>query len=104
MTTTTLRPVHSGLLLGTALLVILFLYFIDEGRYSLEGLFTADNLIAMVIYLIGMMLGLLLMARLFAKRPTSPMRTVSVLLLGTVVGLVFGLLLVMGVGLLLTLG
>lgn len=100
----TRRAAHWALLLCTALLVSLFLYFIDEGRYSLEGLFTAGNMIAMAIYLIGMMLGLLLVARLFAKRPPSPLRTASELVLGTMVGFVFGLLLVMGIGLLQTLG
>lgn len=95
---------HWALLLGTALLVTLFLYFIDEGRYSLEGLFTAGNSIAMGIYLLGLIGGLFLMAQVFAKRPAGAVRTALVVGLGTVVGLVFGLLLIMGVGLLQTLG
>jgi len=98
------RPVHWSLLLGTALVVPLFFYFIDEGRYSLYGLFIADNMIAMGVYLIGMMLGLMLMSRVFAKRHPSPVRTASVLLLGTVVGAMFGLVLILGIGLLQTLG
>lgn len=87
-------------LLITAVIVTLFLYFIDEGRYSLEGLFTLGNIIAMSIYLVGMVLGLFLMAAVFEKRPPSPARTALVLSLGTVVGLIFGLLLVFGLGLL----
>ena len=99
---TTNRPatIRWSFLLITAVIVTLFLYFIDEGRYSLEGLFTLDNSIAMSIYLVGMVLGLFLMAAVFEKRPTSRARTALVLCLGTVVGLIFGLLLVFGLGLL----
>lgn len=104
LTTTTPRPLHWSLLFVTALVVTVFLYFIDEGRYSLEGLLTVGNGIAMGIYLLGLLLGLAFMAQLFAKRHPSPVRTVLVLSLGTVVGFVFGLLLMMGVGALQLLG
>ncbi|MGV9013823.1 MAG: hypothetical protein ACOH13_14615 [Flavobacteriales bacterium] len=101
MTTNTYasRPLSWGLLMGTALLAILFLYFIDEGRYSLEGLFTGGNAIALGIYLTGMLFGLFLMTHLFAKRPPGKLRTALVLTLGTAAGFIFGLLLVMGAGL-----
>jgi hypothetical protein len=102
--TTTPRPLHWSVMLGTALLVTLFLYFIDEGRYSLQDLFTSGNIIAMGVYLIGMLLGLALMAKLFAKRRPSPVRTTLVLSLGTLLGFVFGLLLILGVGALQLLG
>ena len=104
MATTTPRPLHWSLLLTTALLVTLFFYFVDEGRYSLEGLFTTGNAIAMGVYLIGMLLGLALMAKLFAKRHRSPIRTLLVLTLGIVLGFVFGLLLILGVGALQSIG
>ena len=52
----------------------------------------------------GMLLGLALIAQIFAKRHPSPARTLLVLSLGTVVGFVFGLLLMMGVGALQLLG
>lgn len=104
ITTTTPRPLHWSLLLGTAIAITLFLYFIDEGRYSLEGLFTAGNIIAMGIYLIGLVLGLFLTAQLFAKRQAGPLRTALVLSIGTVVGFVFGLGLILGLGALQTLG
>jgi len=100
----TRRPLHWALLLGTALLVTLFLYFIDEGRYSLEGLLTVGNVVAMGVYLLGLVGGLFLVAGLFAKRHPSPARTVVVLTLGTVVGFALGLLLIMGIGALQTLG
>ncbi len=100
----TRRPLHWALLLGTALLVTLCLYFIDEGRDSLQGLFTLGNVIAMGVYLIGLAGGLFLVSGLFAKRHPSPARTVVVLMLGTVVGFALGLLLIMGIGALQTLG
>ena len=100
----TRRPLHWALLLGTALLVTLFLYFIDEGRYSLEGLLTVGNVVAMGVYLLGLVGGLFLVDGLFAKRHPSPARTVVVLTLGTVVGFALGLLLIMGIGALQTLG
>ncbi len=102
--TTTNRPLHWSLLLGIALLATLFLFYIDEGRYSLEGLFEPGNSVAMGIYLVGMVLGLFLMAALFEKRHPSPVRTALVLGLGTVVGFVFGLLLILGIGALRALG
>ena len=96
---TALLPLNWILLIGTAAVVPLFLYYIDEGRYSLEGLFTVENSISMVIYLVGMVLGLLLMARLFAKRQPGPLRTALVLSLGILAGLLFALLLIAGIGL-----
>ena len=96
--TSTPRPLHWSLLFATAVIGTLLLYFVDEGRYSLEGLLTVGNALAMGIYLLGLLLGLALMARLFAKRHPSQARTLLVLSLGTVIGFVFGLLLMMGVG------
>jgi hypothetical protein len=94
------RPLHWSLLLGTALLVTLFLYFIDEGRYSLEGLLTVGNVIAMAIYFVGLVAGLFTVSSLFKRRSPSASRTALILVLGTVLGFVFGLVLILGVGLL----
>ncbi|MBL7984770.1 MAG: hypothetical protein JNM91_07215 [Flavobacteriales bacterium] len=103
ITNTVPRPLHWSLLLGTAIIITLFLYFIDEGRYSLEGLFTVGNIIAMGVYLIGMVAGLFLMAQLFAKRPPGPFRTALILTSGTVIGFVLGLGLILDLGALQTL-
>lgn len=104
ITNTVPRPLHWSLLLGTAILITLFLYFIDEGRYSLEGLFTVGNMIAMGVYLVGLVLGLFLTARLFAKREPGPLRTALALSIGTVVGVLIGLGLILVLGALQTLG
>lgn len=94
------RPVHWTYLLGTALLVTLTLYFIDEGRYSLEGLNTTGNLVAMSFYFIGLVVGLFTVSALFERRAPGPTRTALVLGLGTLLGFVFGLLLMLALGLL----
>jgi hypothetical protein len=104
ITTNRATTIHWSFLLGTALLVTLFLYFIDEGRYSLEGLFTTGNLIAMAIYFVGLVAGLFTVSALFAHRTPGASRTVLVLGLGTALGFVFGLLLILGVGALQRLG
>lgn len=87
-------------LTGTAFAVVLFLYFIDEGRYSLQGLLTAGNLFAMSIYFLGSILGLFLMSTWFAKRKPGTARTLAVLVLGTLLGIVLSVLSMFGLGLL----
>ncbi|MCC7503343.1 MAG: hypothetical protein IT229_12485 [Flavobacteriales bacterium] len=96
----TYRSLHWSLLLGTALLGTLFLYFIDEGRYSLEDLNTTGNLIAMSFYFVGLTVGLFTVSALFANRTPGATRTALVLGLGTLLGFVFGLLLMLALGLL----
>jgi len=86
MATTPNRPIHWTKLAGTALVVTLFLYFIDEGRYSLSGLFTVGNLVAMSFYLLGLLVGLFGIAVLFARHEPSFGRTAMVLMLGSAVG------------------
>ena len=81
-TLSTRRPLHWALLLGTALLVTLFLYFIDEGRYSLGGLFTMGNVIAMGVYLLGLAGGLFLVSGL-GHRGLFEQLLVSFLVIGT---------------------
>ncbi len=71
LTTSTPRPLHWSLLFTTALLVTLLLYFIDEGRYSLEGLLTVGNGIAMVIHFAGHATGAGAHGAIFATRHPS---------------------------------
>lgn len=87
------RPVHWGWLFGTAVLVTLFLYFIDGGRFSLHGLLHAGNAGPLCVYLLALLAGLFGMAMLFAHRPAGLGRDALVLMLGSAVGV----LLAMGV-------
>lgn len=59
MTLTAFRNLYGASLtfLGTSLIFTLFLYYIDEGRYSLEGLLTLGNIVAMSIYFLGSFTG-----------------------------------------------
>jgi hypothetical protein len=82
---------------GTSLLLTL-LYFIDEGCDSLEGLLIAGKALVMSIYLVGILLGMITMARLFATRCPGVGRTVSVIGSGSLLGLRIGLLLIVGLG------
>lgn len=90
--------VHPALLLLAAVAFTLFLYFIDEGRYALDGLFTLGNALAMSIYLVGMVGGLFGAAELLKRLHPSPVRTLLVLLVGAVLGLLLGLVLIIGLG------
>jgi hypothetical protein len=80
------KPVHWSTLLITAVLITLFLFYIDEGRYTLSGLEKPGTIVAMALYLAGLLVGLFVMATLFAKRPPSAGRTALVLGLGSTAG------------------
>lgn len=94
MTTATdsYKPIHWSLLVLTALVITLFLYFIDDGRYSLEGLLTVGNLIAMSFYFVGLIVGLFFSAVLFDKRPPGIARFVYTVMLGSTLGISLTLL------------
>ena len=55
MTTTTERPVPFLTLVGWTTLATLFLFFIDEGNLSLDGLWEMHNLVPMAIYFAGIL-------------------------------------------------
>jgi len=85
-TTTPARPIRWTLLLGFALVITLFLFFIDEGRYTLRGLDQPGNIIAMSFYLLGLLVGLFGMNVLFQKWQPGTGRTALVLALGSIAG------------------
>ena len=85
-TSTPPRPIHWSFLLVFALLVTLFLFYIDEGRYTLSGLLETGNIVAMSLYLLGLVVGLFGMNALFERRPPSPERTAAILGLGSIAG------------------
>jgi|GEM_PF-6426393 hypothetical protein len=72
---------------GITVALCLFLFYIDEGNYSLRGLTKSGNLIAMSFYAAGLMSGQAL-AFLWLKNMRYPYR----ILLSTVLGLVMGVL------------
>jgi ABC-type transport system involved in cytochrome c biogenesis permease subunit len=59
------------ILMVIALLATLFLYWIDEGRYSLNGLLSIGNLIALSFYFLGLLAGPIFAPRTSRVRPSS---------------------------------
>lgn len=51
------KPNHLLLFAAVAFIFTLFLFFIDEGNYSLSGLTDTGNLIALSLYFVAMLLG-----------------------------------------------
>lgn len=92
------KPIPKCLLVGTALFIVLGLFFIDEGHYSLHGLFTVEHMLVLGIYLGGLFLGISGTARLFARRPAGVVRVALVVGLGSLVGLVLTMVLLAMVG------
>ena len=86
------RPLHWSVLLITALAVCLFLFFIDEGRYTLRGLEQPGNIMAMSLYFAGLVVGLFAMNWLFARRRPGGGRTALVLGLGSILGVALTIL------------
>jgi hypothetical protein len=86
VTSSSTKPVHWSVLVITAVLITLLLFYIDEGRYTLSGLERPGNIVAMSLYLAGLLVGLFVMATLFAKRPPGAGRTALVLGLGSTAG------------------
>jgi hypothetical protein len=88
------------ILMVIALLATLFLYWIDEGRYSLNGLLSIGNLIALSFYFLGLLAGLFLMAFASERILSGGWRLPVTVLAGLPLGLAIGLVLIGGVGLL----
>lgn len=80
------RPIHWSLLLGFALLVTLFLFFIDEGNYTLRGIEEPGNIVAMSLYFLGLTVGLFATNAWLAKRRPGIGRNALVLALGSIAG------------------
>ena len=56
------------ILLITSILITLFLFYIDEGHYSLRGIMEVGSLITMSIYLLIIFITQLFLFRLFKRR------------------------------------
>ncbi len=83
--------------LGITLFTCLFLFYIDEGNYSLKGLTQPGNLIAMSMYAIGLMSGQVL-AFMWLKKLAYPYRIILSTLTGLVMGVLITLILLFSLG------
>ena len=88
------------MLVGLSFVWTLFLFFIDEGRYSLQGIEEPGNALAMSIYFIGILAGHITVA-LLSK---GSRRYWVSSLLGWIPGILFGVMLIHLPGLLIRLG
>ncbi|MGB0402683.1 MAG: hypothetical protein ACPGEG_01210 [Salibacteraceae bacterium] len=61
------KQLSALIFLGTSGIVTLFLFYIDEGNYSLDNLFTTGNMISLSIYFIGIYICQLIAFQLFRR-------------------------------------
>ena len=92
------RPVPFLTLVGWTTLATLFLFFIDEGNLSLDGLWEMHNLAPMAIYFAGILAVTGLLALLTARWKAGAGRTLLVLLGGAALGTVAVVGLFLGLG------
>lgn len=76
----------SLIFLLSSFLVIIFLFYIDEGKYHLEGVLKPANLVPLGIYFIGIFAAQLFLFRLFKHRTGIWMALMIGLLLGSIIG------------------
>jgi len=70
-----------------AFLSTLFLFYIDEGNYSLKGITQVGNIIALSIYWLGLILGQVLVKSFLYKQKTGYEKTALVIVTGLPIGL-----------------
>ena len=87
MTATQLHQNKVWLLVPLVLLTTLFLFFIDEGRYTLQGLFELGNMVAMAFYFIGMLLSTLIIYQLLPAVQSFTKRYAIAAVLGIPIGI-----------------
>lgn len=87
------KPASLLLPLTLSLLATLFLFYIDEGHYSLRGITHTGNLIVLSFYLTGFFAGLLIAQKLCFRNMTG----LAGIVLRSAVGLITGFFLGMGI-------
>lgn len=77
----------------TSVLVIFFLFFIDEGYYNFNWMKEPGNWVAFVIYLLAFIFGQTIARFLILKKYSGKYRTALVSILGIPIGFAFIMLL-----------
>ena len=80
----------------SALIVTLFLFFIDEGYYSFQWMTSVGSWIVFVVYAGGLLLSQILISSLIAKRLVGNTKRVLSLVVGIPVGFLILLFLFSG--------
>ncbi|MDI1356395.1 MAG: hypothetical protein PSX36_15875 [bacterium] len=77
----------------TAILLILFLFYIDEGYYNFKWMKEPGNWVAFVIYLLAFVFGQIISSFLILKKYTGKYRVILISLIGIPLG--FGLIMLL---------
>ena len=74
------------LLALSSLLVTVFLFYIDEGNYHLNGILKLANLVPLGIYFLGIFGCKLILLRLIWPRSTRSVALISAIMFGSIAG------------------
>jgi hypothetical protein len=69
------------------LAITLLLFFVDEGNYSLQGLFQLGNMVSLLFYVGGIFVGISVLSMAVSKIRRSRTRDVLTVLGGSVLGI-----------------
>jgi hypothetical protein len=86
---------HLFIYLIVSLAGSLFLLFIDEGNYHLRGLTNPGNIIALVIYSIGILMGQLLVENYFFKKFEGVRKILLICSTGFLGGFIIGIFIIL---------
>jgi len=76
---------------ATSMVICLILFYIDEARYRLEGLFKFENIPAMLIYFFGFNMAAILIYKLLILRFSTIWSLMVALVLTLLLGFLFAL-------------
>ena len=76
------------ILLGSSVIITLFLFYIDEGYYNFKWMLQLSNWFAFVIYIIPVFGFQLLVFKLISKIFSSQISTILSIIIGAIIGLI----------------
>ena len=76
------------ILLGSSVIITLFLFYIDEGYYNFKWMLQLSNWFAFVIYIIHIFGFQLLVLKLIGKIFSSQISTFLSIIIGAIIGLI----------------
>ena len=76
------------ILLGSSVIITLFLFYIDEGYYNFKWMLQLSNWFAFVIYIIPIFGFQLLVLKLIGKIFSSQISTFLSIIIGAIIGLI----------------
>jgi len=77
------------ILVGSSILITLFLFFMDEGNYSFNWAMEPFVWIIFLIYMVPIFLGQLVMSRVVLRKISQTRKLILSILIGSVIGITF---------------